>query len=72
MKHPNPERMTRSQFEALTVGERLFFERRGVVVLPDPVPDFDEEDDGTEPLDVDAIEEPTKIGIGPHYDPHKL
>ena len=64
--------MTRYQFDSLTVGERLFFERRGVIIMPEPVDDFDEEDDGTEPLDVDTTEEPTKIGIGPHYDPHNL
>lgn len=71
--------MTRSQFQSMTPAERMFFERRGVIVTPDPIDiDYDEDDDGTEPLDPDmarlgdAIDEPTKVGIGPHYDPHKL
>ena len=79
-KHPNPEKMTRTEFEAYPVAHRQLLVKRGVIVIPDPIGDYDEDDDGTEPLSQDpelqrlgdAIDEPTKVGIGPAYEPHKI
>lgn len=62
--HPGAETFTRSQWEMLTPASRKLLELRGCKVVRDPIDtDFDEEDDGTEPLSED-FDDHTKIGIG--------